>query len=246
MPSERQEINNVSPWWGEHIHRYEEVVKNLNGDEKILDIACGSGFGTNILSENTKAQVYGGDLSDEAINLCDSKWKRDNLSYLQMDGTKLPFEDNTFDVIVSFETIEHTTLYNEMLLELKRVIKPSGTIYISTPNIIINSPTGIVTNPFHTQEWNFKELKEILNAIFTSTNIYGQNYIRYEKGKNVGKAVERFLYLRGVRKTPIKIQNSIMRLLIGKPMYPILSDYNMTKENLGISNSKTFFCICKK
>jgi 2-polyprenyl-3-methyl-5-hydroxy-6-metoxy-1,4-benzoquinol methylase len=246
MSSERQEINIISPWWGEHIHRYEEVIKNLLGNEKILDIACGSGFGTNVLSKNTKAEVYGGDLSEEAIELCNSKWRKNNLIFKQMDGTSLPFEDNSFDIIVSFETIEHTKLYKEMLLEFKRVIKPSGTIYISTPNIKINSPTGIVTNPYHTQEWNYKQLKEILNPMFSKTTMYGQSYTRYNKGFTIGKIIEKTLYLKGVRKIPIKAQNSIMKLFIGKQMYPDSSDYLMTCEQKEILKAKTFFCLCKK
>ena len=123
MSSERQEINKVSPWWGEHLHRYEEILKSLTGNETILDIACGSGFGTHLLSTSSTGQVYGGDLSSEAINLCQKTWNKDNLSYEIMDGTQLKFEDNYFDVVVSFETIEHTTKFNEMIQELKRVVK---------------------------------------------------------------------------------------------------------------------------
>ncbi len=246
MSSERQEINNISPWWGEHIHRYEEVVNNLKGNEKILDIACGSGFGTNVLSQNTKAEVFGGDLSKEAIELCEIKWKGNNLIFKKMDGTQLPFEDNTFDVIVSFETIEHTTMFNEMLSEFKRVIKPTGTIYISTPNIVINSPKGIVTNPFHTQEFDYNELKNVLNSIFSKVTISGQSYIRYEKGYQLGKTVEKILYLKGVRKIPIKTQNNIMKFFIGKQIYPNSGDYKMKRDVESILKSKTFFCICKK
>ena len=53
MSSERQELNVISPWWGEHIHRYNEVIDQLNGNETILDIACGTGFGSNLLASKT-------------------------------------------------------------------------------------------------------------------------------------------------------------------------------------------------
>ena len=142
MASERQEINIVSPWWGEHLHRYEEVIKSLSGNEIILDIACGSGFGAHLLSNHSSGRVFGGDISLSAIKLCDNSWNKDNLSFQVMDGTNLRFKDNTFNVLVSFETIEHTIRFKEMIEEFKRVIKPNGIIYLSTPNIKINSPTS--------------------------------------------------------------------------------------------------------
>jgi 2-polyprenyl-3-methyl-5-hydroxy-6-metoxy-1,4-benzoquinol methylase len=246
MASERQEINIVSPWWGEHLHRYEEVKKSLSGNEIILDIACGSGFGTHLLSTKTTGTVYGGDLSSEAIDLCDNSWNKDNLSYEIMDGTKLKFEDNTFDVIVSFETIEHTTRYNEMIKELKRVIKPNGIIYLSTPNIKINSPTGIVTNPYHTQEWGHQEFNKIVNKHFNSYKIFGQKYNRYKNKKTIAFYIEKLLYIRGIRKVPISFQDKIIKLFGQKSVYPNSKDYIMTNIISEVKKCKTFFAICSK
>ena len=230
MSSERQEINSISPWWGEHIHRYEEVIVKLTGNEKILDIACGSGFGSHLLSARTTGQVYGGDLSSEAINLCQKTWNKDNLLYEIMDGTQLKFEDNSFDVVVSFETIEHTTMFNEMILELKRTVKPTGTIYLSTPNKKVNSPSGIVTNPYHTQEWNTTEFREILKKNFDSYELFGQEYNRYSR-KNLAYYIETLFYKKGIRKTPLVIQDKIMNLFGQKSMYPQPSEFRMTKKN---------------
>jgi 2-polyprenyl-3-methyl-5-hydroxy-6-metoxy-1,4-benzoquinol methylase len=245
MSLERQEINKISPWWGEHLHRYDEVVKSLSGNEIILDIACGSGFGTHLLSTKTTGTVYGGDLSSEAIDLCDNSWNKDNLSYEIMDGTKLKFEDNTFDVVVSFETIEHTKRYHEMIKELKRVVKPNGIIYLSTPNIKINSPTGIVTNPYHTQEWDYEEFNKIVNKHFNSYKIFGQKYNRYKNKKNITFYIEKLLYKRGIRKIPNYIQNKIMNLFGQPTIYPSSSDYTMIETTAKIVSCKTFFCICK-
>ena len=245
MSSERQEINKVSPWWGEHLHRYGEILKSLTGNETILDIACGSGFGTHLLSTSSIGQVYGGDLSSEAINLCQKTWNKDNLSYEIMDGTQLKFEDNYFDVVVSFETIEHTTKFNEMIQELKRVVKPNGTIYLSTPNIKVNSPSGIVRNPYHTQEWDYNEFKEIVKTHFSKFKLYGQQYSRYNK-KGIAYTIENLLYQRGVRKLPNKIQNNIMKLFGQATIYPSINDYTMLSSPEMIARCKTFFVICKK
>ena len=246
MSSERQENNEVSPWWGEHIHRYNEVLKELSGNEVILDIACGSGFGTHLLAIHSTGKVYGGDLSNEAIHLCQKTWTKENLAFEIMDGTQLKFKDNYFDIVVSFETIEHTTDFEIMINEFKRVLKPNGILYLSTPNIIINSPSGIVTNPFHTQEWNYDEFKIIIDNKFNNYQIYGQHYARYDIKKGLAFFIEKIMYQRGIRKIPILIQDKIMNLF-GKPsMYPLSSEFELVKDVNTITNCKTFFAVCQK
>lgn len=246
MSSERQEINIVSPWWGEHVHRYNEVLKKLKGNEVVLDIACGSGFGTHLLSKATKSEIIGGDLSQNAIDLCDSNWKNPNLSYQKMDGTNLSFGDNYFDVVVSFETIEHTTEFDKMIAEFKRVLKPNGIIFLSTPNIIVNSPTGRVSNPYHTQEWNYEEYLAILNFHFKKSELYGQKYNRYGVNRTLGYYVEKLLYKKGIRKIPIKIQDSIMKLFGLLSIYPLPHEFILVSDAEEIRKCKTFFAICQK
>lgn len=249
MSSERQAINKQSPWWGEHVHRYDEVIKELNNHDKILDIACGTGFGSDLLAAKTKGEVIGGDIDKEAILECQGRWDKYNLQFKVLDGTNLDFDDQYFDKVVSFETIEHTTKYKEMLAEFARVLKPNGIAFISTPNFPINSPTGVVTNPYHTQEFVYNELKQILEEAFSSVVIYGQKYIRYDtggNGTNAGKIVESILYQRGVRKLPISFQDTIMNAISGNPMYPKRDDYEMVTELPSINKCKTFFAVCKK
>jgi len=247
MVCERLEDNEISPWWGEHIHRYEEAIKHLQSTNNVLDLACGNGFGANLLSQHTTNQVIGADLSPEAINYCSQQYtKKPNLLFQQMDGTALPFENEHFDLITSFETIEHTTQYLKMISEFHRVLKKGASLIVSTPNILINSPTGTVTNPFHTQEFNYNQLSSILTQVFETVNLMGQQYIRYENTNKFPQFIENIFYLRGIRKLPIKFQDKIMKLLINKPMYPTTADFEMTSDKNKILQSKTFFAICTK
>lgn len=246
MSSERQEINPNNPWWGEHIHRYNEVINRLNGNEFVLDIACGTGYGTFLLSQNTTSNVIGGDLSKDAIKLCHENWSNPNLSYSVMDGVNLPFDDSFFDVLVSFETIEHTKKYNKMITEFKRVLKPEGFILLSTPNRVINSPSGIVTNPYHSQEWNYNEFITILKHHFNKIELLGQKYNRYADGNLLSKYIENILYKRGIRKIPLKYKNKVMKLLGYQSFYPLPTDYLLTENMEDIKNCKTFFAICQK
>jgi ubiquinone/menaquinone biosynthesis C-methylase UbiE len=248
MSSERQADHADNPWWGEHLHRYLEALKLIQGKNRVLDIACGTGFGSFLLA-GKGFQVTGADISEDTIKNCASKYNHPKLNFIAADGTKLPFEDGAFDAVISFETIEHTKAFREMLSEFKRVTKSNGLVILSTPNILVNSPGGVVRNPYHTQEWNYAELDAILKGIFPRTGICGQEYIRYKK-KNLrmtlGQMAENFMYLRGVRKLPLSLQNAIMKMLIGKPMYPLAGDYALTSEMDRIIKCKTFFAVCYK
>jgi 2-polyprenyl-3-methyl-5-hydroxy-6-metoxy-1,4-benzoquinol methylase len=249
MSSERQLDDTNNPWWGEHMHRYQEAAKLLpHSSLNILDIACGSGFGSSFLAQSGNT-VIGGDLSEITITECNSKFNQSNLSFKIIDGTNIPYPDEFFDVVISFETIEHTKQYQEMLNEFKRVVKKNGLIIISTPNFLINSPKGFVTNPFHTQEWIYEDLSKILDQAFSSVKLLGQQYARYADKPHlkykIGHVLEKILYTRGIRKLPIAFQDRIMKIIIDEPMYPLSKNYLFAEDVNEIKKCKTFFAICK-
>lgn len=249
MSSERQLDNTNNPWWGEHLHRYEEAAKLIHvPNAKIIDIACGSGFGSHYLAQ-LGYRVIGGDLSQDTVLDCARKYKTDNLEFKQIDGTQMPFENEFFDVVISFETIEHTTEFQKMLNEFKRVVKKDGIIIISTPNFLINSPGGVIINKYHTQEWIYEDLLKLLKSSFSEVNLMGQEYVRYKNQTSftfkVGKFFEETLYKRGFRKLPLYLQDVIIKTFIGQPMYPLSSNYAFTKNVNEIKDCKTFFVICK-
>src|SRR5689334_13394584 len=122
MSSERQPVETTGRWWGEHIHRYNEALLLINSNDTVLDIACGTGFGTDIIAAKTSGLVVGGDIAQEAIDECRKRWNKPNLQFKVLDGTKLDYPDNFFDKVVSFETLEHTGQYRLMAAEFARVI----------------------------------------------------------------------------------------------------------------------------
>src|SRR5688572_11951093 len=98
MSSERQEIDTKTPWWGEHHHRYLEVLKHLGNDDRVLDIACGNGYGTNLISKHIRQEVTGGDISPSTIEQCKKNFPENNrLRFEMMDATQLPFKNDIFD-----------------------------------------------------------------------------------------------------------------------------------------------------
>lgn len=247
MSSERQENKN-NPWWGEHIHRYEQVTRYIQPPGRILDLACGSGFGSHFLAKKG-FQVTGGDISSAAIEISRSAFSDPNLEFKEINATRIPYADEYFDAVVSFETIEHTTEFLEVLKEFRRVCKKGGIIIISTPNFLVNSPGGNIINPYHTQEWTYEQLKKLLEDVFSNVELLGQHYSRYDNRQGmrfkIGKFIEKVLYLRGIRKIPIKIQDHLMKIVAGLPMYPTEKDYSLVNGPEKIKLCKTFFAVCK-
>jgi Methylase involved in ubiquinone/menaquinone biosynthesis len=159
----------------EHMHRY-AIANELINNKKVLDIACGEGYGSNLMAVNA-TYVTGIDINEEIITKAREKYKRPNLEFLQGNAEKLPFDDNSFDIVVSFETIEHLENHQALFSEIKRVLKPDGILIISTPNKLFYSDKNGYVNPFHKKELYLNEFKELLAKHFINYKVYSQTYI---------------------------------------------------------------------
>ena len=157
----------------EHWHRYawcQEVVRGLD----VLDLACGEGYGSALLAA-TAGSVQGVDISAEAVAHARRRYADGrNLVFHEASATALPFPDAHFDVAVSFETIEHLTGQEEMLAEIRRVLKPDGFLVISSPNKAIYSDRRNFVNDFHVRELYFSQLDELLRQQFGAVRYFGQ------------------------------------------------------------------------
>lgn len=250
MSLERHLNLEVTPWTGEHLHRYFEAKKYIKAKDIVLDLACGSGYGTDILSQTDDTEVYGGDIQPEVISYCKEAWAGNrSLHFEVMDATGLRFDDHFFDKIVSLETIEHLTAYEKMVSEFSRVLKADGTVIISTPNIKISSPDGIVRNPYHTQEFTYDELENILKAAFSEVKIYGQKYTRYFGKQQAGgmQGMEKLLLTRGIRKLPYTLRNKLFTKQFSYPLYPSSGDFDLfDKKEIVEEHCHVLFAVCKK
>ena len=168
------------PSWIEHQHyaRYEWVQQYTNG-KIVIDAACGTGYGTAMIAKNASSAV-GYDCSDDAIEEATRLFGDSTARFECADITKLPVPDNSFDVYVSFETIEHIDADGKYLSEASRVLKQDGLFICSTPNRHITNPhTTVGDNPFnphHVREYTAGELQPILESHFDSVEWYGQTF----------------------------------------------------------------------
>ncbi|MBD2700672.1 class I SAM-dependent methyltransferase [Spirosoma sp. BT702] len=173
----------------EHLNRYYFVINQLNLKNKtVLDIASGEGYGSNLIAQFAE-HVYGVDISTEAINHAQKKYKRKNLAFIEGDATLIPLEDNSVDIVISFETIEHIDKHQEMIDEIKRVLNKDGLLIISSPDKLHYSDEIIHVNHFHVKELYGDEFKSLINknfknSLFFSQNIFVGSIITLDEEKN--------------------------------------------------------------
>ena len=154
--------------YGEHIVRYESA-KDIVANKVVLDIASGSGYGTAILGESAK-RVVGVDIDAGSIKYAQKNYGSKNVTFKRGDGKNIPLANNSVEVVVSYETIEHIDDYKGFMAEVKRVLKPGGLFILSTPNDL-EYPEG---NHFHLHEFEPDELEKFAKQYFKNTKTYYQ------------------------------------------------------------------------
>lgn len=161
----------------DHLGRYEFAERYVVGKD-VLDISCGTGYGTHRLIKAGAKKIVGIDISPETVLYAQKRYFNDSVIFQTGSILSLDFADNSFDVVVSFETIEHVDLPEKALSELRRVLRPGGVLVISSPNRLLTSPGKSLSdkpnNPFHFFEWNLNEFVESANKLFYVEKIYGQ------------------------------------------------------------------------
>jgi len=148
----------------EHLHRYamaREFIKN----KTVLDIACGAGYGSYLLSSDAAA-VTGIDINAATIQKAKKNYDGSHLSFITGNVENIPCPDASFDVAVSFETLEHIIDHEKMLSELKRVLTPEGILILSTPDKLYYSDKPGHHNPFHQKELYKQDFKALVSRHF--------------------------------------------------------------------------------
>lgn len=137
----------------EHVARY-ALAAQLAPGRRVLDAACGVGWGTQWLMRAGAASASGLDISPEAV--ADAKKRAPEAEFVEGDLASLPWDDGAFDLVVCFETLEHVVKQAESLNELARVLAPDGVLMVSSPNPRVYPPG----NPFHVHELAPEDLLE--------------------------------------------------------------------------------------
>lgn len=177
--------------WNEHITRYLFAAKFVS-EKIVVDCACGSGVGSKIFLESGAEKLYGVDVSEEAIGLAIDRNKNfQNAKFLLSDGTKIPLDNESADVYVSLETIEHIECDKNFLQEVSRVLRKDGIFICSTPNRTVSNPEKSINdkpwNSFHIREYSKQEFEDLLKNEFLEVKLYGLNKVLKSKLKFLNK-----------------------------------------------------------
>ena len=165
----------------DHLERYELAVPYAKG-ERILDVGCAVGYGAARLAE-VAAEVQGIDLYAEGILYAQRRYAKENCHFQVADACATPFPDDSFDLVVSFEVIEHVDDPEAFVRSIRRMVKPGGIAILSTPNRLVSSPNGGVSDPTHLREYTPSEFEAVLRAGgFTNVALQGQHF-----GEGLGK-----------------------------------------------------------
>jgi len=177
-PTDHSRFTGERPGWGagfdydfsRHLAAYEYAATLVAG-RRVLDAGCGEGFGTQNLAA-AATEVVGIDYSQEAVDTCRRLWcdgSRPNLRFERVDLTRAAEDSRHFDVVLSFQVIEHIAEPRPFLRALAQRLAPGGILVLTTPNRLRSASE----NPFHLREYVRSELHDELSALFGEVTIAG-------------------------------------------------------------------------
>jgi len=161
-----------STFW-EHVYRYQFAAQFAAG-KRVLDIACGEGYGTKSLQLAGAKSALGIDISPEA---CEHARQKYGIETLVGDATSIPLPDRSLDLVVSFETIEHVEAPERFVAECRRILSQDGWLIISTPNLEVYNPDHDPNqNRYHCSEMSVEAFVALLQRSFVEVRTYSQLY----------------------------------------------------------------------
>lgn len=158
-----------------HLDRYEFASKYLNQNDKVLDVASGTGYGAfNMKTKINTIDIVGVELDETAVEYANFTYgNKANIKYIQGSILNLPFEDKTFNVVTSFETIEHIEDDKAQVQEVLRVLKDGGIYIVSTPNAWSEHLFG--KTKYHVRDYNYDGITSLLSEFCDILECYNQN-----------------------------------------------------------------------
>ncbi len=220
------------------IGRYRFSLNFIKDGDICLDAACGSGYGSELISQKAK-EVVGLEIDEHALKFAKEHYQNDNIVFRKVDITRpLDLPDEYFDTIVSIETIEHISNHDTMISEFKRVLKTGGLLIISTIERQIYTDDGGIKNIHHIGELTKKELMGLISRYFKLEKLYGQiKYVPLSSGKRLTQKLWLF-FLKALNKLDIfKIRYWVVQKLHLDEAVNVVNKSFSTMEQTDIENS---------
>ncbi len=166
-------------WFRRHLVVYEWIAAQVGG-LRVVDMACGEGYGSDVLARAGRAaQVVGVDANPEAFEHARLRYAGDNLRFVR---TMVETFDEPCDALVFLQTIEHVQDPDALLARFRALVADSGdgVVFVSTPNVLTLAPPGAARsgNPWHVYEYRPEEFAALCRAHFASVRIFGLYHAR--------------------------------------------------------------------
>lgn len=157
---------------GQHLAKYKFALAFCKG-KKVLEIGCGSGYGSKYLADHGVGEISAFDVDQAAISFAIKNYSHENVKFAEGDAETLKV-NSSYDVVLSFEVIEHLKHPEKLLRLAQESLKKRGIFILSTPNKEFSVlDNGKPSNPYHIYEYYPGELKIKLLEFFKSVQLYG-------------------------------------------------------------------------
>jgi len=157
-------------WYRRHLVVYEWIAERVSG-ERVIDMACGEGYGSDVLAARAAA-VVGVDANPEAHEHARLRYRAPNLRFERalVEGFAEPADD-----VVFLQTIEHLGDPGAALEHFRSLVEPDGRVWLSTPNVLTLAPKGAERsgNPWHVHEYRSEEFEQLCRAHFATVQMFG-------------------------------------------------------------------------
>lgn len=155
-----------------HLFGYQDFASRIPEGGRVLDLACGEGYGSAVIAGRT-GRCVGLDLAPSLLAASSKQYP--DVDFVTGDALRLPFADGSFDAVGALQVIEHLTETEAFLSEIARVLKPGGFAYITTPNIDRHPRMARKEfNPHHLRDFTPSELRSELSKVFGEVRLFGQ------------------------------------------------------------------------
>ncbi len=243
-----------------HRFAYEYAKSCTRPTDEAIEVGSGEGYGTSLLSE-AAARVVGLDIDRATVEHASAKYASDKVRFELYDGNTIPFPDNTFNLAVSFQVIEHIRDDTGHVAQIHRILKPGGVLVLTTPNRNYRLLPGQKPwNRFHIREYDPEQLAATLHKIFPDAQVLGI------RGSDQVQAIERARVAWALKGGPMSaIRRSLpepLKLLLGdvlgvvrkathpgSPARDFLTAYRLDDFhviNQGVEESLDLLAVCHK